>query len=54
MKAKTKMKKSENSREYKLLKREIDLNCSRCPPHGGENTTRTKHGVKKPKKKNKR
>lgn len=54
MKIKITLKKTENSREYKLIKRENDLNCSRCPPHGGENASRSKRGPKKPKKKDKR
>lgn len=54
MKAKTKLKKTDNPREYKLLRREATLNCAICPPHRGENATRTKHGTKKPKSKDKR
>ena len=34
--------------------RRKQLKCSRCPPHGGENKTYTKRGVKKRKGKNKR
>lgn len=55
MKAKSKSKKTDNPREYKLLMREENLSCSRCPPHRVENAGRKpKHGEKKPKKKDKR
>jgi len=30
------------------------LRCDKCPPHRGENVTRVKFPVKKPKRKNKR
>lgn len=34
--------------------RRLDLRCSHCPPHGGENKTHSKRGVRKRKGKNKR
>lgn len=50
-----KPKKTEtDSATYKKLNRK-HLRCSICPPNRGENATRkAKHGVKKPKYKNKR
>lgn len=55
MKTKTKLKATSDPREYKLLKREEDLSCSRCKPHGGENSGRKSvHGHRKPKNKDKR
>lgn len=59
MKAKKLIKKCANSQVYNRLKRKLlaneDGRCSFCPIHGGENATRKgKHGVKKPKYKDKR
>lgn len=52
MKPKTGMRKTDNPREYKLLKKCVDLNCSICKPHKGENVgRRAKHGSRKPKSK---
>lgn len=53
MKANTKLKKEDDPRAYKMLKREVDLSCSFCKPHRGENAKRRKH-VSKPKRKDKR
>jgi len=54
MKARTKLTKTDNSREYRLLNREANTGCSICPPHDGENKTRTKRTKTKPKYKDKR
>lgn len=47
-----------NSSAYKKLRRFIIANkhggCPICPPHGGENQKRHRHGPKKPKYKDKR
>lgn len=44
------LKRTDNPREYKLLKKCADLRCAICPPHKGENASRrAKHGPKKPK-----
>lgn len=49
---KKKMDKTDNPREYKMLKRVKDLSCSFCKPHKNENSSRkSKHGHTK---KNKR
>lgn len=50
MKHKSGMRKTDSPREYKLLKKCVDLSCSICRPHKGENIgRRAKHGPKKPK-----
>lgn len=55
MKSKTKLKKTDNPREYKISKRRVSLSCDICPPHRGENAGRKpKYGAQKPKSKNKR
>lgn len=55
MKHKTAIKKTDNPREYKMLKKQTDLRCPICPPHKGENAGRhVKHGAKKPKYKNRK
>jgi len=44
-----------NSTVYKKVKRRTTGKCPICPAHGGENATRKgKHGVTKPKYKDKR
>lgn len=53
-KGKTLRKTEDNETAYNRLLR-LDLNCSICAPNKGENSKRKpKHGVKKPKKKDKR
>lgn len=53
MKHKTAIKKTENPREYKMLKKRIDLKCPICAPHKAENARRhATHGNQKPKYKN--
>jgi len=55
MKNKRALKKTDDPRTYKLLKKLKDLSCSFCRPHQNENAGRkAKHGAKKPKKKDKR
>ena len=54
-KNKTRLQKTDNNREYKIAARLGTLRCSICPPNKGENASRKpKHGVKKPKHKDKR
>lgn len=55
MKCKKVIKETDNSREYKMFKKKIDLKCSLCPPHKMENASRrVKHGSKKPRYKDPR
>lgn len=55
MKHKTALKKTDNPREYKLIKKKVDLKCPFCAPHKNENSSRrSKHGSRKPKYKNRK
>jgi len=54
-KVKERLDETDDARTYKMVKREIDLSCSFCPPHQFENAGRKpKYGTRKSRKKNKR
>jgi len=51
-KAKSKMNRTDNPREYKMLKKQVDLSCPHCKPHKVENASRkAKYGHRKPRNK---
>lgn len=55
MKHKSALKKTDNPRAYKMIKKKVDLKCPFCAPHKGENAKRhAKHGNQKPKYKNRK